>query len=506
MTLRRLPEPSKAKKPPTPVPAPCPGNSCIEMSYCNLRRLKELLGTGDEKAVPKDPGDGSHVSGASSWIPPAENWDAALPGLPYGWECAVDKEGKPYYINHLNKTTTYEDPRVEFAEEPPSPREVSLERQPDIGFGFVAGSEKPVIVRFVTENGPSDGKLLPGDQIWSVNSEDVKTAPRDHVIQLVRSCRDKVKLVVCQPPVDNSGRKSAILSAAKKARLRNRPPKVRFAEGVVINGAPLYSPSGAFSESEDLSVPFMPNVLKVFLENGQTKSFKYDSSTTVGDVLESLQAKLSIKAMENFALVVEHIKSLRRNKLTILDPQESLARIAARPGAQHLRCCFRVTYVPKDAYELLRNDSVAFEYLYTQSRAGDLGFDRQIQALIVLLFLEEEFWHDVVSIFCVLSTFSSLAVPQSREAFGRSPSVFLMPALTLFPRFVCEYMGFPLNSSCVPCNREGICLPLSPSVLPVGRPVGGDLVSWNACPPPAPPEEIHRKERSNMQTYLRSTT
>ena len=25
----------------------------------------------------------------------------------------------------------------------------------------------------------------------------------------------------------------------------------------------------------------MPNVLKVFLENGQTKSFKYDSSTTV---------------------------------------------------------------------------------------------------------------------------------------------------------------------------------------------------------------------------------
>ena len=25
----------------------------------------------------------------------------------------------------------------------------------------------------------------------------------------------------------------------------------------------------------------MPNVMKVFLENGQTKSFKYDSTTTV---------------------------------------------------------------------------------------------------------------------------------------------------------------------------------------------------------------------------------
>ncbi len=36
--------------------------------------------------------------------------------------------------------------------------------------------------------------------------------------------------------------------------------------------------------SADSVVPLMPNVLKVFLENGQTKSFKYDSSTTVQDV------------------------------------------------------------------------------------------------------------------------------------------------------------------------------------------------------------------------------
>ena len=33
--------------------------------------------------------------------------------------------------------------------------------------------------------------------------------------------------------------------------------------------------------SADSVMPLMPNVLKVFLENGQTKSFKYDSSTTV---------------------------------------------------------------------------------------------------------------------------------------------------------------------------------------------------------------------------------
>nr|XP_045586540.1 FERM and PDZ domain-containing protein 4-like isoform X2 [Procambarus clarkii] len=197
-----------------------------------------------------------------------------------------------------------------------------------------------------------------------INGEDVKKAPRDHVIQLVRSCKDKVQLTVTQPPLDNSARKSALLSAAKKQRLKSNPSRVRFAESVDINGSPSYSPSN-FSSSES-TTPFMPNVLKVFLENGQTKSFKYDSSTTVGDVLDSLHQKLGIKCPEHFSLVVEHVKSLRRNKLTILDPKEALSRIAARPGAQHLRCLYRVTFVPRDAYDLLRKDSMAFEYLYLQ--------------------------------------------------------------------------------------------------------------------------------------------
>ncbi len=35
--------------------------------------------------------------------------------------------------------------------------------------------------------GPSEEKLLPGDQIVQVNGEDVKKAPREHVIELVRS-------------------------------------------------------------------------------------------------------------------------------------------------------------------------------------------------------------------------------------------------------------------------------------------------------------------------------
>lgn len=46
------------------------------------------------------------------------------------------------------------------------------------------------------------------------------------------------------------------------------------------------------------------------------------------DVMSSLQDKLCITAVEHFSLVVEHVKSLKRNKLTLLDPQETVARVS----------------------------------------------------------------------------------------------------------------------------------------------------------------------------------
>lgn len=118
---------------------------------------------------------------------------------------------------------------------------VVLQRSPTMGFGFVAGSERPVIVRFVTEDGPSMNKLQPGDHILAVNGEDVTDAPRDRVIQLVRACDAQVTLSVCQPvPSRTPGRKSTLLSAGKKAKLKTRPSRVRFAESVCVNGAPLF--------------------------------------------------------------------------------------------------------------------------------------------------------------------------------------------------------------------------------------------------------------------------
>ncbi|KAL9871565.1 uncharacterized protein ACN427_014589 isoform 1-T6 [Glossina fuscipes fuscipes] len=307
----------------------------------------------------------NHSTQTSSWLPSCEDW-SKQEDLPFGWERGIDSKGRSYYINHLNKTSTYEAPEcVRWDEHPPEPRVVLLQRSPTMGFGFVAGSERPVIVRFVTEDGPSMDKLQPGDQILSVNEEDVKDAPRDRVIQLVRACDTQVTLTVCQPVYSiTPGRKSTLLSAGKKAKLKTRPSRVRFAESVCVNGAPLFPPS-AFSLG-DICVPPMANVLKVFLENGQTKSFKYDTTTTVQDVVTSLLDKLCFTTREIFSLVLEHVKSLKRNKLTLLDPEESLARIASRPGAHKLRCLFRVTFVPISAADLAQKDLNALDYLYMQ--------------------------------------------------------------------------------------------------------------------------------------------
>ncbi|XP_013411613.1 uncharacterized protein LOC106174554 [Lingula anatina] len=305
----------------------------------------------------------NHGTKFTTWVPPPENWDPTT-GLPYGWEEAVDEDGKKYFINHISKVTSRQDPREnpELYNDPPQPREVHLSRDAQLGFGFVAGSEKPVVVRFVTDGGPSVGRLLPGDQILKINGEDVKKAPREYVINLVRSCRETIVLTVCQPYTENvSGRKSAFISPAKRAKLKNNPSRVRFAEAVIVNGAPVINPS-----THESYIPFMPNVLKVFLENGQTKSFKYDKRTTVKDVLESLQEKLGVKNAEHFALVLQNMKFPDPRKMSPLQEHESLADVANHPDAQHYKCLFRVCFVPKDAFDLLRKDPAAFEYFYLQ--------------------------------------------------------------------------------------------------------------------------------------------
>ncbi|KAM8977298.1 FERM and PDZ domain-containing protein 4 [Pelodytes ibericus] len=299
----------------------------------------------------------SHRAKSSGWPPPTGTW--SLPqGPPYGWEMATNRDGRDFFLSHLTQTATFEDSRIESCQvNPPTPRNVEMRRDPVLGFGFVAGSEKPVVVRSVTPGGPSEGKLVPGDQIIMINDEPVSSAPRERVIDLVRSCKESIILTVVQP---YPSPKSAFISAAKKARLKSNPVKVRFSEEVIINGQ--------VSETvKDNSLLFMPNVLKVYLENGQTKSFRFDSGTSIKDVILTLQEKLSIKCIEHFSLMLEHRTEGAGTKLLLLHEQETLTQVTQRPSSHTMRCLFRISFVPKDPIDLLRRDPVAFEYLYVQS-------------------------------------------------------------------------------------------------------------------------------------------
>ncbi|XP_069495831.1 FERM and PDZ domain-containing protein 4 isoform X2 [Ambystoma mexicanum] len=271
---------------------------------------------------------------------------------------AANRDGRDYFISHMTQSPSFEDPRIENSTlNPPTQRKVEMRRDPVLGFGFVAGSEKPVVVRSVTPGGPSEGKLVPGDQIVMINDESVSNAPRERVIDLVRSCKESILLTVVQP---YPSPKSAFISAAKKARLKSNPVKVRFSEEVIINGQ--------ISETiKDNSLLFMPNVLKVYLENGQTKSFRFDSSTSIKDVILTLQEKLSIKCIEHFSLMLEQRLEGAGTKLLLLHEQEMLTQVTQRPGSHKMRCLFRISFVPKDPVDLLRRDPVAFEYLYVQS-------------------------------------------------------------------------------------------------------------------------------------------
>ncbi|GAA6228754.1 FERM and PDZ domain-containing protein 4-like isoform X3 [Lates japonicus] len=306
-----------------------------------------------------------HRTKSSGWPPPSGTWSASQ-GPPNGWDMGTNRDGRDCYINHVSQSGSLEEIRLDGDKfVPPVPRKVEMRRDPVLGFGFVAGSEKPVVVRSVTPGGPSEGKLIPGDEIIMINDEPVSSAPRERVIDLVRSCKESILLTVVQP---YPSPKSAFISAAKKAKLKTNPVKVRFAEEVIINGQ-------VPETVKDNSLLFMPNVLKVYLENGQTKSFKFDSNTSIKDVILTLQEKLSIKSIEHFSLMLEQRAEGSASKLMLLHEQEMLTQVTQRPGSHKMKCFFRITFVPKDPLDLLRRDAVAFEYLYVQS-CNDVVLER----------------------------------------------------------------------------------------------------------------------------------
>uniref|UniRef100_A0A3Q2QY87 FERM and PDZ domain containing 1a n=1 Tax=Fundulus heteroclitus TaxID=8078 RepID=A0A3Q2QY87_FUNHE len=147
--------------------------------------------------------------------------------------------------------------------------------------------------------------------------------------------------------------KSSFITPEKRAKLRSNPVKVHFAEEVEVNG-----------QSQGNSLLFLPNVLKVYLENGQTKAFKFETGTTVKDIVMTLKEKLSLNRIEHFSLVLE--QQHNSSKLLLLHDEERIHQVVQKKEVHNYRCLFRVCFMPKDFKTLLQEDPTAFEYLYLQ--------------------------------------------------------------------------------------------------------------------------------------------
>ncbi|XP_016160114.1 PREDICTED: FERM and PDZ domain-containing protein 1 [Ficedula albicollis] len=239
--------------------------------------------------------------------------------------------------------------------QPPSRVKVTVTVYRDLvlqHYGFEICPGLPLTIASVTAGSTADGKLQPGDQLLAINSSTVEGTSVERAASIIRDAGDELVLTVLR--CSSGGPKSSFLTAEKRARLKTNPVKVRFAEEVLLNG-----------HSQGSSLLFMPNVLKVYLENGQTKAFRFERSTTVKDIVLTLQEKLSIRSIAHFALVLEEQYNLA--KIHLLHEEELIAQVVQKRDSHDYRCLFRVCFVPKDPLDLLQEDPVAFEYLYLQS-------------------------------------------------------------------------------------------------------------------------------------------
>nr|XP_057924319.1 FERM and PDZ domain-containing protein 1 isoform X2 [Doryrhamphus excisus] len=234
-----------------------------------------------------------------------------------------------------------------------SPFRLNVLIQQDPNFrshGLTLSSHTPILVEAVTPGGPADGRLVPGDQLLKINNVTVDDLTSEQAAEIIRECEDALSVTILRTML---GPKSSFITPEKRAKLKSNPVKVRFAEEVEVNG-----------HAQGNSLLFLPNVLKVYLENGQTKAFKFEPSTTVKDIVMTLKEKLSLRNIEHFSLVLEQQYSV--TKLLLLHDEEKIQEVVQKKESHDFRCLFRVCFVPKQPETLLQGDPTAFEYFYLQ--------------------------------------------------------------------------------------------------------------------------------------------
>ncbi|XP_076001860.1 uncharacterized protein frmpd1a [Genypterus blacodes] len=228
---------------------------------------------------------------------------------------------------------------------------VQIQRDPSLNsHGLTLTSQSPILVQDVTPGGPADGRLVPGDQLVKINNVAADDLTPEQAAEIIRECQDTLTMTVLRTML---GPKSSFITPEKRAKLKSNPVKVHFAEEVEVNG-----------HSQGNSLLFLPNVLKVYLENGQTKAFKFEPCTTVKDIVMTLKDKLSLSRIEHFSLVLEQKHSI--TKLLLLHDEERIQEVVQKKEVHDYRCLFRVYFMPKEPKDLLVEDPTAFEYLYLQ--------------------------------------------------------------------------------------------------------------------------------------------
>ncbi|XP_046853728.1 FERM and PDZ domain-containing protein 1-like isoform X2 [Xenia sp. Carnegie-2017] len=157
-------------------------------------------------------------------------------------------------------------------------------------------------------------------------------------------------------------RKSSIMSRTTREKRRSNPVNVRFADGPVLVE---YIGNPSRQSLRHSSLPLIPNALKIFLEIGQTRSFLYNSSTVVEELLISLAQKIGIKKLDHFCIVLHSTQTLRE---FIVRTNERVSQIYMRRNCSSSTWLSKLllVFAPKDVHSFLKEDPIAFEYFYQQ--------------------------------------------------------------------------------------------------------------------------------------------
>ena len=165
---------------------------------------------------------------------------------------------------------------------------------------------------------------------------------------------------------------------ASKASLKTKTPSENLTSTSESN-----KNNNEYSSIQDDDKSSNVCILRVFLENQTIKSFKYDKSTCVRDVLNCLKEKLNLKFIEYFGLVVKMNSENFVSKFITLDETRPLCKISdvfsnsntnssssttqeAIVDESQYQCMFRFMFIPSNYNFLILNDENSFNYLYEQ--------------------------------------------------------------------------------------------------------------------------------------------